>query len=103
MAINLIINLCCMCTCKLMRHCPCLLFMCACRYYKLHGHFNKALNIYDPEKRWLHFFSDVPHLVKTARNNLSHSGYGRTRLLWVSMYVRTYTVSLNIYVCINFL
>ena len=72
--------------------CPCLLFMCACRYYKLHGHFNKALNIYNAEKRWLYFFSDVPHLVKTARNNLSHSGYGRTRLLWVSVLLLKYII-----------
>ena len=54
------------------------------KYFKLHGEFHKALNAYSPEEKWLFFFSDVPHLIKTARNCLSHSGYNRTRLLWVS-------------------
>lgn len=56
----------------------------SCRYFKLHGHFHKAINVYSQTERWLYFFSDTPHLIKTARNSLSHSGYGQTRLLWVS-------------------
>ena len=33
--------------------------------------------------RFIYFFSDAPHLVKTSRNCLYHSGYGRcTRYMW---------------------
>ena len=39
----------------------------------------------EDEERWIYFFSDPPHLIKTARNCLSHSyGHGYTRKLWVS-------------------
>ena len=45
----------------------------------------KTENLYSSEKRELFFMSDVPHLLKTTRNNWSHSyGHGRTRKLWVS-------------------
>ena len=47
----------------------------------------KTLNPFAVEEnRYLYFISDVPHLMKTARNCLSHSfGYGRTRQMWVSI------------------
>ena len=35
------------------------------------------------ENRFLYFISDVPHLLKTARNCLSNSGSGKfTRCMW---------------------
>ena len=45
----------------------------------------KTKNPYaDNEDRDIYFFSDPPHLIKTARNCLSHSyGHGYTRKLWV--------------------
>ena len=43
----------------------------------------KTKNIYAPEKRFIYFFSDVPHLMKTARNCWSHSSKKGTRHLWV--------------------
>ena len=43
--------------------------------YRTVNHFNAGQFIY--------FFSDPPHLMKTARNNLYHSGHGKsTHLLW---------------------
>lgn len=50
----------------------------------------KTANPYTAENRDLFFFSDVPHLMKTSRNCLSHSfSHGRTRKLWVSMCIYT--------------
>ena len=50
----------------------------------------KTANLYTAENRDLFFFSDVPHLMKTSRNCLSHSfSHGRTRKLWVSMCIYT--------------
>ena len=43
----------------------------------------KTENIYAPEKRFVYFFSDVPHLMKTSRNCWSHSSKNGTRHLWV--------------------
>ena len=34
-------------------------------------------------KRWIYFVSDPPHLIKTTRNCLSHSGNDGTRLMTV--------------------
>ena len=46
----------------------------------------KTKNPYaDDEKRWIYFISDPPHLIKTARNCLSHSGDSGTRLMTVSL------------------
>lgn len=37
----------------------------------------------DDEDRYIYFFADAPHLMKTARNCLSNSGAGRsTRYMW---------------------
>lgn len=48
----------------------------------------KTVNPYTDEKRDLFFMSDVPHLIKTTRNNWSHSyGHGRTRKLWVCIII----------------
>ena len=43
----------------------------------------RALNIYAPS-RYIWFFSDYPHLLKTSRNCLFNSGFGTTfsRLMW---------------------
>ena len=44
----------------------------------------KVRNPYSQEERWIYFFSDVPHLLKTTRNCWSHSfANGHTRELWV--------------------
>ena len=43
----------------------------------------RTRNIYSIEHRYIYFFADVPHLIKTARNCLSNSGAGRsTRYMW---------------------
>ena len=45
----------------------------------------RAKNIYAKDNRFIYFFADVPHLIKTARNCLSNSGSGRaTRYMWNS-------------------
>ena len=41
----------------------------------------KTINIFKPHRN-IYFFSDAPHLMKTCRNCLYHSGIGRTRYLW---------------------
>lgn len=47
---------------------------------------HKTKNIYSPDDRDLYFFSDVPHLVKTVRNNWENSGWNKkSRQLWVCM------------------
>jgi len=43
----------------------------------------RAKNIHTKDSRFIYFFCDVPHLIKTARNCLSNSGSGRaTRFMW---------------------
>ena len=43
-----------------------------------------AWNLYDNERK-IYFFCDVPHLMKTLRNNLENShGHKNTRYLLVS-------------------
>ncbi|XP_070177740.1 uncharacterized protein [Littorina saxatilis] len=53
------------------------------RLYQLHGQAHqvcyKTLNFYAPT-RYIYFFSDVPHLIKTIRNNLFP--HNAKRLLW---------------------
>ena len=45
---------------------------------------HKIMNPYSDEGRHINFMSDVPHLLKTTRNNWSHSfSHGNTRNLWV--------------------
>ena len=40
-------------------------------------------NLFSPDKHFVYFISDAPHLLKTARNSLYHSGSGRyTRYMW---------------------
>ena len=59
------------------------------RYYRMHGDSGippKTINAYSVDKKTLFFFSDAPHLVKTARNSLSHSGYHRNHLFWASSF-----------------
>ena len=41
---------------------------------------HKVINPFAPEKRYLYFFSDPPHLVKTVRNCWA----SKSRNLWVS-------------------
>ena len=50
----------------------------------------KTKNIYSPEERDLFFISDVPHLMKTVRNNWENSGWNKkTRELWVKTCILT--------------
>ena len=43
---------------------------------------HRTVNLFAPS-RCIYFFSDSPHLVKTARNCLFNSGFGKhTRLMW---------------------
>ena len=43
----------------------------------------RAVNLYASEQRFIWFFCDAPHLIKTARNCLANSGAGRnSRLMW---------------------
>ena len=43
----------------------------------------RTKNLFSKDERYIYFFADVPHLMKTTRNCLSNSGSGRTtRFLW---------------------
>ena len=43
---------------------------------QLDGEFTyRTRNIFATEFRYIYFFSDAPHLIKTARNCLYHSGF----------------------------
>lgn len=43
----------------------------------------KTKNIFADEDRYIFFICDSPHVMKTARNNASHSAFGKSpRLLW---------------------
>ena len=44
----------------------------------------KSKNFLADEERYLYFICDQPHVLKTARNNVAHSGFGShsSRLLW---------------------
>ena len=43
----------------------------------------RAKNLFSKDERYIYFFADVPHLMKTTRNCLANSGSGcTTRLLW---------------------
>lgn len=44
----------------------------------------KAPNLFRPGK-FVYFFSDVPHLLKTTRNAWANSKENGTRSLWVSL------------------
>ena len=59
-------------------------------FYKMHRHLSKSEsevvyrteNIFHPG-RYIWFFADAPHLMKTTRNCVYHSGSGKhTRLRW---------------------
>eukprot|EP00794_Sanderia_malayensis_P014619 gene14619-16134_t len=43
----------------------------------------RTVNLYAPD-RYLWFFADALHLVKTARNCLYHSGNNKPRLMWMN-------------------
>ena len=48
----------------------------------------KVKNPYSEEERYVYFFSDVPHLIKTVRNCWSNSfGHNHKRALWVSVFL----------------
>ena len=48
----------------------------------------RARNVYSNSgDRWIYLISDPPHLIKTTRNCLSHSGDGGTRLMTVTTVV----------------
>ena len=47
----------------------------------------RAKDIHAKENRFIYFFCDVPHLIKTARNCVSNSGSGRaTRFMWNNVF-----------------
>ena len=62
------------------------------KFFRMHRHLvgdldteivYRTKNIYTKEIRFIYFFADVPHLMKTVRNCLFHSGSGRgTRYMW---------------------
>ena len=43
---------------------------------------HRIKNMFADNDRFIYFISDPPHLIKTARNCLSHSGAGSTRYMW---------------------
>ena len=54
-----------------------------CCFFKLHGKKDdlfKVLNPYSSDNRYINFFSNPPHLIKTVRNCWA----SKKRLLWVS-------------------
>lgn len=59
------------------------------RFFRMHRNGGetptyKTKNPYSEDgSRWIYFISDTPHLIKTTRNCLSHSGDGGTRLMTV--------------------
>eukprot|EP00794_Sanderia_malayensis_P011654 gene11654-12853_t len=62
------------------------------KFFKMHeklsGETNDSVtygtvNLYAPD-RYLWFFADAPHLIKTARNCLYHSGNNKPRLMWMN-------------------
>ena len=59
------------------------------RFFRLHkeldGMAGKNVTYFNLFATWrfIYLFSDTPHLLKTARNCLSHSGFGKcTRYMW---------------------
>ena len=58
-------------------------------FFQMHSTTQKELvhkvhNPFSDESRDIFFFSDVPHLLKTARNAFANSfGHSNTRKLWV--------------------
>lgn len=48
---------------------------------------HKAVNPFAEDQRWLYFFSDPPHLVKTIRNCWYQSGINGTRHMQVLLIV----------------
>lgn len=61
---------------------------------------HKVRNPYSKEERYLFFFVDVPHLLKTVRNCWSNSfGHSYSRALWVSRVANTHSV--YVYKCVQ--
>ena len=55
-------------------------------------------NLFSSEKRFIYFFADVPHLIKTTRNCLYNSGSGRaTRYMWNSGFFLLWSHISNFY------
>jgi len=65
------------------------------KFYRMHGLMddkignsvvNRTINFYAPD-RYIWFFADAPHLMKTFRNCIYHSGDGKhTRKIWKDNY-----------------
>ena len=76
-------------------------------FFRMHkrliGNSEKAVvyrteNLFSREKRFIYFFADVPHLIKTTRNCLSNAGAGRaTRYVWNSGYFILWTHITSLY------
>ena len=58
----------------------------------------KTRNIYAEDNRDIFFICDEPHVVKTALNNVAHSGFNNnfTKLLWNSGYYITWSHIFNL-------
>ncbi|CAB4002789.1 Transposable element P transposase, partial [Paramuricea clavata] len=57
------------------------------KFYQLHIYIGEKLNnqkvLYKTKGKWIWFFADAPHLLKTARNCLLKSGSGlKSRCMW---------------------
>lgn len=47
----------------------------------------KTKNVYSQDGRDLYFIADVPHLIKTVRNNWENSGWNKkSRRLWIAIH-----------------
>ena len=58
------------------------------KFFRMHSDSKlcyRTKNIYAADERFIYFFADVPHLMKTTRNCWSHSSERGTRNLWVSI------------------
>ena len=65
-----------------------------CKFFRIHQKSNKdltykSINSYSADSRYIYFFSDVPHLIKTiCSNSFAHNN---KRALWVSACPHTHT------------
>ncbi len=69
------------------------------RFFKLHGTGSmvyKAMNPYSDDERFVYFFSDPPHLIKTVRN----CWFSDKLLMWVSTCIIVHKTLCIIYIII---
>lgn len=69
------------------------------KFFDMHRK-HKVINRFTDETRYIYFFSDVPHLLKTARNCFANSfAHSMSRKLWVSISTHKLFVLLIIVTC----